>query len=437
MNKLLSSYNEQGSLLVVAGYPKKKETYSQGVCAVSSFTKNTITSLKMLNPQRKIVVLTMKVKGQDAIYEEDENLIIRCLERNNILSYFSLLGYIRKFNKVNKILIEFEFASFGNTLMTSLLLPVVWVIRFMGKEVNLVIHQVLLDLTKIYGHIGLSRKNPLLKFFSFGLPIFYSLLCLPAKNIVVLEEEFRERLEKLVGKEKILLIPHGVDTDIRNGVTKERAKEQIGVDKKEFVILCFGYLTWYKGSDFLVNALKDVSFINGKKIRLVMAGGPSFTQGEKPHYKKFADKIVKNVDLENIKLTGFVKEKDIHLYFKAADLVVLPYRVFMSSSGPLSLTFSFKRPFIMSKRLKQFSESLDFKRAMDILEIRENELFFSLTKKGLVSTIKTAMEPKVIEKLEKLSSLLNEERSFKNLGRSYDEILTPKEVELLLEPSIA
>lgn len=436
MDKLFDAYNRGDSLLVVAGYPKKSELYSQGVCAVSSFTKNTLKTLQKENPGRKMVVLTMTLAGNEEIYEEDGILIIRCITRNKIGSYFGLLRYLSKFNKIKSVLFEFEFASFGNTTMTSLLLLVVWAVKFMGKDVNLVVHQVLFDLRKIYGHIGLSRNNPILSFFSFGLPIFYFLLCLPAKNVIVLEDEFKQRLAELIGVKKIALIPHGVDTDIRNGTTKNEAKEQIGTKKGEFMILCFGYLTWYKGSDFVINALKDIKSINGRKIKLVMAGGSSFTQGEKPHYKKFADKVFKSSRSENLVVTGFVEEKDIPLYFEAADLVILPYRVFMSSSGPLSLTFSFKRPFIMSTKLKKISESIDFKRAVDVLGIKESELFFNLNKDSLIKTIGSSMESQTMEKLEKLSAILNETRSFKNLGRSYDEILSPKEVKLLLEPSL-
>src|SRR5258706_8817683 len=109
--KLFDSYNEKGTILVIAGYPKKSETYSQGVCAVSSFTKNTIKALQKENPTRKIVVLTMTLEGKEAIYEENQALIIRCITRNNLTSYLKLLNYVSKFSKIRSVLFEFEFAS--------------------------------------------------------------------------------------------------------------------------------------------------------------------------------------------------------------------------------------------------------------------------------------------------------------------------------------
>lgn len=432
--KLFDSYNERDSLLVIAGFPKKSETYSRDVCAVSSFTKNTITSLKEVNPQRKIVVLTMKVKGQDNIYEEDGNLIIRCLERNNVLSFFSLLSYLRRFNKAEKVLLEFEFATFGETLMTSFLAPITWIMFYMRKDIFLVIHQVVLDLGKLSGHIGVKKNSRLLSLLNLGLRFFYITLTLPTRQVIVLEEEFKNRALSFVPEDKLVVIPHGVDTKI--GAKKPKiTRKTLGIAQEDFVILFFGYLTWYKGADILVESLKNVRKIAGKDIKVLVAGGPSFTQSDKPFYRRFAKKLTRKIQsLPQFVFTGFVPEGEISSIFQISDLAIFPYRVMMSSSGPLSLTISHKKPFILSDKLRNFKKSADFRAAFLASGVSENQLFFDLKKDGMISKIKLNMEKTNREKLVNLSSIMSIERSYSALALTYDRILQGNE-KLLLSPS--
>ena len=424
MNKnITKKYNLEDSLIVISGYPKKGETYSQGVCAVSSFAKNTLTALRKENPQRKIVVLTLVTDKNDS-YEEDGMLIIRCFKRNSPLSYFNLLKQIRTFGNIKNVLIEFEFASFGNTLMTGLLSPVVWMLFLMRKNITIVCHQVVLDIKNLSGHIGLSAKNPLTSLLNQCLKLFYVLITLPSKRVIVLEEEFKIRLGKLINPSKITVIPHGIDTDIKENKLRDMRKIW-GVGKDDFVVLYFGYLTWYKGVDFLIKALKNVDSINGKKLKLVIAGGPSFTQQEKTHYKKFLKEVGKGLKgANNIISTGFVKEADITPIFKASDLAVFPYRTFMSSSGPLSLAISHNKPFILSNKLGALTHSVDIERAIKTAGLKKNEIIFELSKKNLLKTIRICMEPKKMSKMIRLSKTLNEERSFANVAKSYDKSLS-------------
>ena len=421
-NTKINDFNKKGSLLIISGWPKKRELYSKGVCAVSSFTKNTITALQKENPGRKIVVFTMQTNGNE-VYEENGILVIRCFKRNSPLSYLSLLKQIIKFNKPKDVLIEFEFASFGDTLTTSLMAPFVFVLFLLRKNIFLVIHQVLFDIRVLSAHIGVEKNNPKLKFLNLGLKWFYFMLTLPAKKVVVLEEEFKKRLSKVANPAKIFVIPHGVDTDIRSA-DRLAARKKLGIGNDEFVLLYFGYLTWYKGVDFLIETLQNVNSIKGKKVRLLIAGGPSFTQQEKKHYQFFFKSISKSIKISrNIILTGFVDEKDITPIFETSNLVVLPYRTFMSSSGPLSLAISHKKPFILSKNLKALTDSSDINETMKLSEISHEDLFFKLTRNSLIKSIEKSLDPRTQSKLVSLSTALNKARSFENISKVYNKLL--------------
>lgn len=435
MKKLLNDYNSDDSLLVISGYPKRKEKYSQGVCAVSSFAKNSLLALQKKNPQRKIVVLTMTLNDKKEIYEENDMLIVRCFGRNQPTSYLNLLKTISLFSKAKTVMVEFEFSSFGNLLMTIFLVPFVFGMRLLGKDIVFVMHQVLFDLKKLHGHIGLSRKSLLLHIFNLGIKWFYKIISLPVRKIVVLEEEFRERLGSLIGFKKIVVIPHGVDKDARF-TEKAAARKSLNLSKNDFVILYFGFITWYKGVDFLINTFKDIKRLNGKNIKILIAGGPSFTQEKKPHYQNFIKKVVRLFSLNShIKVTGFVKEKDIPKMFAASDLVTLPYRTYMSSSGPLSLALSYRKPFILSKNFKNITKTSDFKNALNLANISQNEFIFDFKSKSLISLVKKAMQNNLQEKLIRLSSYLSEERSFANQATSYEEVLS-EDLKLDLSPTM-
>lgn len=421
--QILQEYNTSEALLVVSSFPKIGETYSQGVCAVASFTKNTLESVKAQNPNKKIAVLSM-ILQEEEIYQEDGMLIIRCFSRNKPLTYLSLLSYTRQFNLVKNVLVEFEFATFGDTLTTFLLSSLIWILYLMGKRINLVIHQVILDLAKLSGHIGVSKNSPLIKIFNCFLRLYYKLISLPVSSIIVLEDGLKNRLSAFINPNKIYVIPHGVHTTIQNPNLNQTIYY-----KDEFVVLYFGYMTWYKGVDFLINAFKKIQ-LNGKRIHLLLAGGPSFTQYKKRHYQKFYQSIVKSVkNIPQITLTGFVEEQKIPSYFAGADVVVFPYRTFMSSSGSLATTLSFKKPFLISKNLSPLLDSEDIADCLTQLKIKKEELLFDLTEESFCAALNKVMNSENLRKLQQLSSLIKSRRSFENLSADYADLLFPKQLE--------
>ena len=120
--------------------------------------------------------------------------------------------------------------------------------------------------------------------------------------------------------------------------------------------MSFGYLSHYKGTDLLVKAFHKPLKINGKKVKLILAGGESPTQGQKYHYQHFYKNLYQSIsDNENIIHTGFVPQEKIKHVFSSSDLVIFPYRAFMSASGPISLALSFNKPIIVSNQLENYS----------------------------------------------------------------------------------
>ena len=421
---IIEKYNQPGSILVVSSYPEKGVKYSGKVCAVGGFAKNTLASLRneyqAQGEKRNFIVLTVTTNGKQEVYEENGILVIRCLKRDDVFSYFSFLRYAILFNQVKEVLAEFEFASFGGVLMTGLLPFILGMLRVFGKRIVLVVHQVVFDLNQLTGHVGFRKNSWKLRFFQTGLKLFYQIMCLPAEKIVVLEKEFKNRLVKLVNPEKIAIIPHGVDNSLRL-VNKSFARKKLGIKRDEKVLLYFGYLAWYKGID------KLLEIVNKKGIKLIVAGGASFTQKKKPHYQQYLSRVRLLAKEKNVQITGFLPEDKIKLYFSAADLVVLPYRTFMSSSGPLSLTLSHGKPFIISQPMANILETIDFKESLASLGLKKSDVIFQLTKNSLGKKLERIGKT---GPLEKLSVMMREKRNFENLSADYLDILGKKEAPI-------
>lgn len=428
--KLIKLFNKPETILVISSYPEKGVKYSGKVCAVGGYTKNTLKSLeqayKKIGESKNFVVLTIDI-DKEHLYREDNFLIWRLFKRNKISSYFKLLEAIRTFDKVKDVLIEFEFASFGNTRTTGLFPLVTWVLRALGKKSTLVLHQIVSDLSSISGHLGWGRSDIRSRIYNLLFRLFLFLLILPTYKVIVLEEEFKKRLKKLTGiSKKVLVIPHGVDTKLEF-VSKESSRKVLGINQNEKVVLYFGYLTWYKGVDILVKTFVENKLkLNNQPVKLIVAGGESATQKDKPHYQKFVKKVYKLAEkLKYVTVTGFVKEEDIPLYFAVSDLVVLPYRTFISSSGPLSLASSFRKPFIVSSQLNPYFKSADFHKALKQTKLDGKDMVFSLSNFELGKKILKVMNEKTLQKLAQFSANLSKQRSFEALSVRYIEALEP------------
>ena len=191
MEKLIKKYNKPDSILVISSYPEKGVLYSGKVCAVGGFAKNTIRSVKKYlarkGQKRKIIVLTVTT-GQEEIYVEDGILVIRIFERNNVLSYLSIFKTVRKFNKVKDTLVEFEFASFGDTKTAGFFPLALMFLRLLEKNITLVLHQVTPSLDELWGHVGFKKNSLKLYFFNLIIKFFYFALTLFPQKIVVLEK---------------------------------------------------------------------------------------------------------------------------------------------------------------------------------------------------------------------------------------------------------
>jgi|SRR5215831_5589048 len=143
----------------------------------------------------------------------------------------------------------------------------------------------------------------------------------------------------------ISVIPYGINNAVpHTDLTPDEARQRLGISKKDRTILFFGHIAPYKGLEFLIEAFRQIMTKAGD-YRLIVAGNPK-------NCEEYWNAVQESLGrLENhdriLQHIAFIPDAETEIYFKAADVVVLPYR-HIFQSGVLSLSYSFGVPVIAS-----------------------------------------------------------------------------------------
>jgi D-inositol-3-phosphate glycosyltransferase len=178
-----------------------------------------------------------------------------------------------------------------------------------------------------------------------------------ADHIFVHTEKMKSELIEGFGVSKaaVTVIPFGINNSVPNtDLTSKKAKQHLGIKNKERTLLFFGRIGPYKGLEFLVDAFQQITRRNAG-YRLVIAGEP------KKGAEKYLNEIQRTISSEFnrkeiIQRIEYISDGQTELYFKAADVLVLPY-THVFQSGVLFLAYSFGLPVIAS-RVGSFGEDI-------------------------------------------------------------------------------
>src|SRR6266516_760800 len=146
-----------------------------------------------------------------------------------------------------------------------------------------------------------------------------------------------------VCESKISVVPHGVNSAIpESSLDRVAARKALNLRPDQRVLLVFGNIAPYKGIDLLVTALASLRK-EGKRFTLMIAGRIKECQ---EHW----DEICRLIDREGLMDDMILELKRIpddcvELYFKAADVLALPYR-YIFQSGVLFVAYRFGLPVI-------------------------------------------------------------------------------------------
>jgi D-inositol-3-phosphate glycosyltransferase len=144
-------------------------------------------------------------------------------------------------------------------------------------------------------------------------------------------------------QDDVSVIPFGINNTVPNTkMTSAEAQQMLGISKRDKVLLCFGQIAPYKGLDYLIAAFTEV-LAKDPSYRLIIAGKPKRND---IYWKRIKQLILDNDVRERvIERIEHVPDYETEIYFKAADVLVLPYTS-VFQSGVIFLAYSFGLPVI-------------------------------------------------------------------------------------------
>lgn len=226
--------------------------------------------------------------------------------------------------KIFHVLWNNKFLSFDRTLLTLYY-------KLLGKRIVLTLHNV---------NAGRRDSNdtPLNR---LTLRIQYRL----ADHIFVHTEKMKVELMKEFGEQasRVTVIPFGINNAVPNtGLSPREARQRLGIGDGEKTILFFGNIAPYKGLEYLITAFQQV-LARCDDYRLIIAGRPKNCE---KYWTAIREAIREDVQRGRVLLReGYIPDDETEVFFKAADVLVLPYK-HIYQSGVLFLGYSFGLPVI-------------------------------------------------------------------------------------------
>ena len=216
-----------------------------------------------------------------------------------------------------------------------------------------------------------------------------------------------EMLENKLNIDNSVIIPHGSYVGVYpDSITRDKAREELEIKPKEIMILFFGLVRPYKGVDDLIEAY---SKLITKHVKLVIVG--------KCIDLKLNKKILKYQ--KSIKFefyNGHVSDDEVAKYFKASDIVCLPFKE-ITTSGSVLLALSFGKPIVAPR----IGVLIDLPADVGFLydPSRADSLFLSLTE---------AISSKHLDRMSESASRYTESLSWDKIAEQtykvYKEVLS-------------
>jgi glycosyltransferase involved in cell wall biosynthesis len=149
-----------------------------------------------------------------------------------------------------------------------------------------------------------------------------------------------------VRETSVTIIPYPINNAIPwTDLTQVEARHRLGIGPDRKTILFFGNIAPYKGLDVLATAFQKLAAGN-KDYSLIIAGKPK--NGCEDYLQKIRSSLAELVDAgQVIEKIGHIPDEDAEMYFKAADVLALPY-IQIFQSGILFFAFNFGLPVVAS-----------------------------------------------------------------------------------------
>jgi D-inositol-3-phosphate glycosyltransferase len=242
-------------------------------------------------------------------------------------------------------------------------------------------------------------------------------------HIIVHTERMKAELMSVynVNASKVSVIPHGIMSAVpESALERSDARRQLGLSPGDRVLLAFGLISPYKGLEYLVSAMSRIKRA-GANCKLLIAGRVK----ECSAYWQTVCSLIKQEGLEAdvISETRHIPDEQIEVYFKAADVLVMPYRNIFQS-GVLFLSYRFGLP-VIATDVGSFKE--------DVIQGKTGFVCRVDDPVDLAKTINLYFASELFENLERkrheIRDYANEQYSWDRIGKMtravYEQVLQP------------
>ena len=162
--------------------------------------------------------------------------------------------------------------------------------------------------------IGVGEKEPMLRIMAERE------LVGDCQRIIAATEKGKEELVSYYGAspERISVIPCGVNLELFRHIDKEAARRSLGLNGHK-ILLFVGRIDPLKGIDRLLTALPILD--EEQKLKLLVVGGGEDSKTEVERLQRLS----RSLDIQDaVSFAGIVEQKELPLYYSAADVCVIP-----------------------------------------------------------------------------------------------------------------
>lgn len=244
-----------------------------------------------------------------------------------LIYYAKLMRYIAGSSpKILHILWNNELEWFDRTLL------MLWC-KVLGKKIALTAH-----------NVNTARRDCKDSWMNQTTLKFQYRLC---DQILVHTPKMKDELCKEfgVGEGAVTVIPYPLNCAVPSTeLAPAEAKHRLGLRSEERAILFFGKLRPYKGVELLLDAFLLIAPDQHANYRLILAGEPK--KGAEDYLRGIQESVDNCFSKGQVLLKAeFIADEEMELYFKAADVLVLPYKEIFQS-GILFVAYRFGLPVI-------------------------------------------------------------------------------------------
>jgi len=146
---------------------------------------------------------------------------------------------------------------------------------------------------------------------------------------------------RLFSHKPITVTPHPIFNQFGNSISKQLARENLGLPQNDKIIIFFGYIRKYKGLDLLLHAMDNES-IKKMNIKLMIVG--EFYDDEAPYLS-----LISTLGLQEqvIVYANYIPDAEVKNYVCSADFIIQPYKT-ATQSGVTPMAYHFVKPMLVT-----------------------------------------------------------------------------------------